>query len=79
MSAVTGGHNAAEKGEEGLSRAERKRRAQEAKQDLAVRKLVQEAVHRANLLGLLAHGLLLDRAADDPMVQVRVQMQAHAL
>lgn len=70
--AVTGSRNTAEKGEEGLSRAERKRRAQEAKQDLAVRKLVQEAVHRAHLLGLLAHGLLLDRAADDPMVQVRL-------
>jgi len=36
-----------------------------------VRKLVQEQVHRAGLLCALAHGLLLDRAADDALLQAR--------
>ncbi len=36
-----------------------------------MRKLVQEQVHRAGLLCALAHGLLLDRAADDALLQAR--------
>lgn len=30
------------------------------------------ATHRANLLCLLAHGLLLDQAANDPLVQAKL-------
>lgn len=54
----------------GVSKQEQRAKAQADKQDLAIRKLVAAAVHRTNLLCLLAHGLLLDRAADDAMVQV---------
>ncbi|KAK9845720.1 hypothetical protein WJX81_000463 [Elliptochloris bilobata] len=61
---------------EGVSKAERRKKARADKQDLAMRKLVAEQVHRANLLGLLAHGLLLDRAADDTMLQALVLSMA---
>ena len=55
---------------QGMSKQEQRAKALADKRDLAIRKLVAAAVHRTNLLCLLAHGLLLDRAADDAMVQV---------
>ena len=41
------------------------------------RAMMAETLHRANLLCLLANGLLLDQAADEPLVQASTHCCAH--